>query len=153
MAVETERKIAPNLNPTPHQRAQRQNTRITQPRIPSGGDQLLNAADQALVGSENIAFPSSPYALNDMVENVTGPPPVQPFSQQNSRPLPGTSTPDPKPVTREPLPRQASGGLAPPVTDHDYAAPGPPPGFENYQSGGPRRNINPPARFSDYDTS
>ena len=117
-------------------------------------------------------------------------------SLQNSKQFepapPSTSTPDPKPVTREPLPRQASGGLAPPVTkgapqssrssstlappspeqagqqvlhdhdyfrrpsavlDHDYAAPGPPPGFENYQSGRPRRNINPPARFSDYDTS
>ena len=36
------------------------------------------------------------------------------------------------------------------LSDHDYFV-RPPPGFENYQSGRPKRNTKVPAKFIDYD--
>ena len=77
--------------------------------------QLERPAAPAANGRE--INPSSHYnALNEADIHVTGPPPVRFQQQKQTLRLPGTLTPDPKPVTREPLPREASGGLAPPVT-------------------------------------
>ena len=190
--------LAPNTQPNNFSQLQRASpgTGLTQPLNSNDGTRpSQQPAEPANFGWQTYSHPHD-EALSGQIQ-ITGAPPMSPFGQQKQQqirqPAPtSTSTPDPKPVTREPLPRQASGGLAPPVTkgapqssgsssnlapaspeqasqqvlhdhdyfrrpsavlDHDYAAPGPPPGFENYQSGRPRRNINPPARFSDYDTS
>ena len=105
-----------------------ENQTITQPRNVSDGNHALQPAAPADFGTTGLQ--PSHYALNDENVRVTGPPPIH-FRQQKQNNLSPESTrtllePGPKPVTREPLPRQASGGLAPPVTK---GAPqtGPPP--------------------------
>ena len=114
--------------------SEHENQLLTQPRQQPGAHQFQIPALGAGTGSEN----NTPSLTNDVTTNdawqlpITGPPPAQPFrqNQNNLSSLP-ERIPGPKPVTREPLPRQASGGLAPPVTK---GAPqtGPPPSPINF---------------------
>ena len=105
--------------------------KITQPFHQAGADLFQNSAAGAEFGN-NIEI--EPFLPPERSATSTVPFPKQKqFSPQprtsrqtlSDQPEP-TSTPGPKPVTREPLPREASGGLAPPVTK---GAPqtGPPP--------------------------
>ena len=136
MAAKETRILAPHLKTKTNQGDATSNSRITQPFITTDGDQFSNSAESADLGIHPTPPPN--YTANDLPD-TTGPPAQNPFSQQTSKqfpPQPGTSrqnfvpqptsTPGPKPVTREPLPREESGGLAPPVTK---GAPnnGPPP--------------------------
>ena len=153
--------------------AQLQQTIIAQPRQPSDrfvpqsshqvGDPLSPNARQDQI---DVNTQPSHQTLNEANWTVTGPPSVAPFNQSQQKQtlqLPGTSTPGLKPVTREPLPREASGGLAPPVTkgahqnipatsagphllDHDYAARRDHLADHNYYQ--PAPEINPPPGFA-----
>ena len=172
---------------------------ITQPRLTSSRDQNSNSANWADTGRVNK--PSHPHFSPPTIN--TGPPPGPIFQQQKQfSPLPGTtrqtlaarpgtsrqtwatqpessSTLGPEPGG-EPLPPEANGRLAPPVTkgaptlaepssqsshlhdhdyfrqpsaiqDHDYFV-RPPPGFTYPpQHGRPKRQSKLPTKFSDYE--
>ena len=94
--------------------------KITQPRTTSDRFDFSNAGDAADIGSLPLPSPSHRDTLSYSTR-VTGPPNQQPFTHQNnnnfSRPAEPVNFPEPGlEPGREPLPPEANGRLAPPVT-------------------------------------
>ena len=148
--------------------------KITQPFNASDGTVPSPSSPQG----EQFSLPSSHHDALSYQYNVTGPPPVH-FRQpkQTSNPaLPDSATSSPQgygshPRLNEPSTQTSSSGPA--LPDHDYAQrPGPltdhnyfmtvplpdtdtrvqpPPGFENYREGRPKRTPKTPAKYDDFD--